>query len=208
MVDCGISATLYQAIQQHLAQQQQVLLFLNRRGFAPALLCEDCGYLHPCQNCDAYYTVHKQQGTIQCHHCGDQRSLPHHCQQCHSPNIGGLGIGTEQLEAYLTHKFHIIRSYGWIGIVYATKVNLMNVFKRFKTMNFILLLERRCLRRVTIFQMLPLVGVLMSMLRYFQVIFEPMKKFAQLYTQVAGRAGRAEKSGHVFCKLTARSSLA
>lgn len=198
MVDCGISATLYQAIQQHLAQQQQVLLFLNRRGFAPALLCEDCGYLHPCQNCDAYYTVHKQQGTIQCHHCGDQRSLPHHCQQCHSPNIGGLGIGTEQLEAYLAHKFPHHKVVRLDRDSVRNKGELDERIKAIQNNDFHLIIGTQMLAKGHHFPNVTLVGVLDVDAALFSGDFRANEKFAQLYTQVAGRAGRAEKPGHVF----------
>ncbi len=75
-----------------------MILFLNRRGFAPALLCHDCGWIAECPRCDSYYTLHRAQHHLRCHHCDSQRPIPRQCPSCGSTHLVPVGIGTEQLE--------------------------------------------------------------------------------------------------------------
>ena len=101
----GMSASLINEIRIHLNAGNQVLLFLNRRGFSPALLCHECGHLHECDRCDAFFTVHQGLNEIRCHHCGNQYAIPKQCHQCGSTMLIGQGTGTEQLEQALQKEF-------------------------------------------------------------------------------------------------------
>ena len=89
----GMAETLLAKIKQHLDQQGQVLLFINRRGFSPLLMCHECGWTTNCQRCDAHMTFHKQRNQLHCHHCGAQRAAPQHCEACGSTNILSIGAG-------------------------------------------------------------------------------------------------------------------
>jgi primosomal protein N' (replication factor Y) len=88
-------------MRQHLQAGNQVILFLNRRGFAPALLCHDCGWIAECPRCDSYYTFHQAQHHLRCHHCDSQRPMPRQCPSCGSTHMVPVGLGTEQLEQAL-----------------------------------------------------------------------------------------------------------
>ncbi|MEM8662348.1 MAG: primosomal protein N', partial [Pseudomonadota bacterium] len=101
----GMSEDLMAAINDTLCKDQQVLLFLNRRGFAPTLQCHSCGWIAECQHCDARMTVHQKPASLQCHHCGANAPLVHQCPQCHSGDLITHGLGTEQTQAYLRQRF-------------------------------------------------------------------------------------------------------
>ena len=101
----GFSAALLAAIGDELRRGNQVLVFINRRGFAPIMLCHDCGWLARCEHCDANLTVHRQQRQLRCHHCGWQQALPRQCPQCHSSQINYHGPGTERCEQFLQQQF-------------------------------------------------------------------------------------------------------
>lgn len=92
-------------MRQHLQADNQVILFLNRRGFAPALLCHDCGWIAECPRCDSYYTLHQAQHHLRCHHCDSQRPIPRQCPSCGSTHLVPVGLGTEQLEQALAPMF-------------------------------------------------------------------------------------------------------
>ncbi|WP_106495397.1 replication restart helicase PriA, partial [Escherichia coli] len=99
------SQPLLKSMQHHLKAGNQVMLFLNRRGYAPALLCHECGWIAECQRCDHYYTFHQHQRQLRCHHCDSQRPVPHQCPQCGSTHLVSVGVGTEQLEHELAPLF-------------------------------------------------------------------------------------------------------
>ncbi len=102
VLQAGLSPALINRMRQHLQADNQVILFLNRRGFAPALLCHDCGWIAECPRCDSYYTLHQAQHHLRCHHCDSQRPVPRQCPSCGSTHLVPVGIGTEQLEQSLT----------------------------------------------------------------------------------------------------------
>ena len=100
-LDAGISGPLQQAIGQTLAAGQQVLVYLNRRGFAPTLLCHDCGWLSQCQRCDARMTLHQRHNELRCHHCGHVERPPRNCPDCGKVDLRPVGAGTERAEERL-----------------------------------------------------------------------------------------------------------
>ncbi|HRE30965.1 MAG TPA: primosomal protein N', partial [Candidatus Berkiella sp.] len=101
----GLSAQLIQRIEQHLKQEGQVLLFINRRGFAPTYLCYSCNWMAQCPRCDARLTYHQRKAALICHHCTYQSSVNQQCPECQSEDLHPVGQGTEQLEAVLTKRF-------------------------------------------------------------------------------------------------------
>ena len=101
----GLSEPLLKRMQEHLEKGNQVLLFLNRRGFAPVLLCHECGWIDECHHCEKPYTYHQHQRVLRCHHCGAQKTVPMQCGHCGSTHLVTTGLGTEQLEETLKARF-------------------------------------------------------------------------------------------------------
>jgi primosomal protein N' (replication factor Y) len=99
-VHAGLSTTAVSAIQRHLAADGQILVYINRRGYAPTLACTACGWVAPCQSCDARMTVYRQAARLRCHHCGADRDLPRQCPQC-GYAVKTVGQGTERVEESL-----------------------------------------------------------------------------------------------------------
>ncbi|MDY6991893.1 MAG: primosomal protein N', partial [Pseudomonadota bacterium] len=104
-----LSTQLIAAIKHNLAQHQQTLLFINRRGYAPVLMCYQCGWIAQCHQCDARLTYHEAQNELHCHHCGLKRRLESCCPQCQQPQLNLLGQGTQRIEATLKHSFPTAR---------------------------------------------------------------------------------------------------
>jgi len=105
VLSAGLSQTALQRIGAHLSQQGQVLVYLNRRGFAPVLYCHDCGWSAQCPDCDARMTWYRRKQRLQCHHCGRAQKAPEQCPDCQSTQIHHYGLGTEQLERALQQQF-------------------------------------------------------------------------------------------------------
>ncbi|PSJ45347.1 primosomal protein N' [Zobellella endophytica] len=193
----GLSPQLLQLMEQELAGGNQVMLFLNRRGYAPVLLCHDCGWLADCERCDAHYTWHKGQSRLHCHHCEHQRPVPPQCPHCGSRQLLGTGLGTEQVEQALAGLFP---QYGIIRIDRDNtrrKGSFQQHLEGIRTGRYQILLGTQMLAKghhfpdVTLVAMLDVDGAL------FASDFRATERFAQLYIQVAGRAGRASKPGRV-----------
>jgi primosomal protein N' (replication factor Y) len=104
-MDEGISPVLRQAMHHHLERGGQALLFLNRRGFAPVLLCHDCGWVSHCLRCDAHMTLYGNDRRLRCHHCGTERPVPAYCPDCGSADLRPVGEGTERIEQALHQLF-------------------------------------------------------------------------------------------------------
>jgi primosomal protein N' (replication factor Y) len=194
----SISGTLADAIAAHLAREQQVLLFLNRRGYAPTLLCEDCGWVASCPRCDARMIVHRASHLLRCHHCETQAVVPSACPECGGSDLRPLGQGTERLEETLRERFPdagILRidrdSTRRRGALDALMEN-MRGGKRQILLGTQMLAKGHDLPNVT------LVGILDADQGLFGADFRAGERMGQLITQVAGRAGRADKKGEVL----------
>ncbi|MFQ6371871.1 primosomal protein N' [Shewanella sp. YIC-542] len=194
----GVSQPLLNEMRLHLQAGNQVLLFLNRRGFAPALLCHECGYLHECDRCDAFFTVHQSLGEIRCHHCGNQYPIPLQCHHCGSTLLQGQGVGTEQLQAMLSEVFP---DYPIVRIDRDTtsrKGSLEQQLAAIHRGEYKILVGTQMLAKGHHFPDVTLVGLLDVDGALFSADFRAPERFGQLYTQVAGRAGRASKPGTVL----------
>ncbi len=194
----GLSPLLLKSIQSHLTSGNQVMLFLNRRGYAPALLCHECGWIAECHRCDHYYTFHQKQNQLRCHHCGQQRLIPYQCTQCGSTQLVSVGIGTEQLENDLAPLFPNTP----ITRIDRDTTNLKGSLERhledIQRGESRILIGTQMLAKGHHFPNVTLVGLLDVDGALFSSNFRSAEYFAQLYTQVAGRAGRAGKHGEVF----------
>ena len=197
-LDAGISGPLQQAIRQTLEAGQQVLVFLNRRGFAPTLLCHDCGWISQCPRCDARMTLHQRHNELRCHHCGHVERPPRNCPECNQVDLRPVGAGTERAEerlALLFPQFPVLR----IDRDSTSRKGAMD--KLFATINKgepCILVGTQMLAKGHHFPRVTLVAILDADGGLFSADFRASERMAQLTVQVAGRAGRAEEPGKVI----------
>jgi primosomal protein N' (replication factor Y) len=194
----GLSPMLIKKISQHLKADNQVLLFLNRRGFSPAMLCHECGWIAECQRCDRYYTLHQHHRQLRCHHCDSQRPVPHQCPQCGSTNLVPVGLGTEQLEHNLSEQFPDVPLSRIDRDTTSRKGALEQHLADVHRGGARILVGTQMLAKGHHFPDVTLVSLLDVDGALFSADFRSAERFAQLYTQVAGRAGRAGKQGEVM----------
>ncbi len=194
----GLSGTLLNKMEEHLQKGNQVLLFLNRRGFAPVLFCHDCGWISACSHCEKPYTYHKNQRVLRCHHCASQKPIPMQCGNCGSTHLITTGLGTEQLEETLQKRFP---QYGITRIdrdSTARKGKLESHLKDIQQGKSQILIGTQMLAKGHHFPDVTLVALINVDNALFSVDFRAEERLAQLYIQVSGRAGRAEKQGEVI----------
>ncbi|UUY09093.1 primosomal protein N' [Pseudomonas sp. J452] len=197
-LDSGISGPLQQAIGQTLAAGQQVLVFLNRRGFAPTLLCHDCGWISQCQRCDARMTLHQRSGELRCHHCGHAERPPRQCPDCGKVDLRPVGAGTERAEERLNILFP---SFPVLRIDRDTTARKGSMDKLFSTISRgepCILVGTQMLAKGHHFPRVTLVAILDADGGLYSADFRASERMAQLIVQVAGRAGRAEEPGKVI----------
>jgi primosomal protein N' (replication factor Y) len=194
----GLSAGMISRIKQHLDQEGQVMIFINRRGYAPAVVCHQCGWVAECPRCTRSFTLHKAQRKLHCHHCDNIKPVPKQCQQCGSQHIVPLGQGTEQLQEGLTQLFPSYQNVRIDSDSVRGKDKLNTLFEQIHRNEFQLLIGTQILAkghhfpRVTLVVLLDVDGAL------FSADFRATEHVAQLITQVAGRAGRAEREGEMW----------
>ena len=197
-LDSGISGPMQQAIGQTLAAGQQVLVFLNRRGFAPTLLCHDCGWMSECPRCDARMTVHQRSGELRCHHCGYDERVPRQCPQCNKVDLRPVGAGTERAEERLSILFPdypVLR----VDRDSTSRKDAMNqLFATIQRGQPCILVGTQMLAKGHHFPRVTLVAILDADGGLFSGDFRASERMAQLIVQVAGRAGRAEEPGRVI----------
>ncbi len=193
----GLSPDVLDGIAQHVQAGHQVLVFKNRRGYAPVLLCHDCGWTAPCQRCDAPMTVHAGGRRLQCHHCGARQAAPLACPDCGSLALQPQGIGTERLEEHLVEAFPevpVIRiDRGTTGKRDALETQLATLGDQAG-----ILVGTQILAKGHDLPKLTLVVVVGIDEGLFSADFRASEKLAQQLIQVAGRAGRAEHPGEVW----------
>ena len=196
-VQAGLAPALITRMRQHLQADNQVILFLNRRGFAPALLCHDCGWIAECPRCDHYYTLHQAQQHLRCHHCDSQRPVPRQCPSCGSTHLVPVGLGTEQLEQTLAPLFPGVPISRIDRDTTSRKGALEQQLAEVHRGGARILIGTQMLAKGHHFPDVTLVALLDVDGALFSADFRSAERFAQLYTQVAGRAGRAGKQGEV-----------
>ena len=193
----GLSPPASAAIERHLADRGQVLVFLNRRGYAPTLFCTGCGWIAPCKACDARLTVHLSRARLACHHCGAEAPMPFACPQCAS-ELAPVGEGTERVETALTQLFpaaplvridrDVIRRRGDMEAALASVADGRTR----------ILLGTQMLTKGHDFPDVTLVVVLAADQGLFGADFRASERLAQQIVQVAGRAGRGDRPGEVL----------
>ena len=195
----SISQPLIEQIRQTLERKEQILIFLNRRGYAPVLICESCGWQANCPHCDAHFTVHSQPyHYLHCHHCGTIHRLPEHCPECQQQSLKSLGAGTAKVEQHLNELFphhDVIRvdrdSTSRVG-------SWQKIYDRIQQNKPTILLGTQMLAKGHHFPHVTLVAILDIDAGLLSVDIRAPERTAQLIVQVAGRAGRGEHKGNVY----------
>ena len=193
----GLSDLLIDAIRRHLDGGGQVLLFLNRRGYAPTVMCHACGATLQCRRCDARLTLHANR-RLQCHHCGAERPLPARCAHCGSAELGHFGYGTERIERVLARLFPHAGIARLDRDSTRRKGRLEAFLDGVERGEYQMLVGTQMLAKGHDFPKVTLVGIVDADQGLFGADFRASERMAQLIVQVAGRAGRAEHPGEVL----------
>ncbi|SDZ80565.1 replication restart DNA helicase PriA [Desulfuromusa kysingii] len=196
--DGELSNVLIEAIQQALEQQEQVLLLLNRRGFAPFLLCADCGETFCCPNCEITLTYHQQKRELRCHYCDYVDVVPESCHKCQGLNIEPQGAGTEKLEEELEKLFPSARIKRMDRDTTSRKGAHQNIMTEMMARKIDILVGTQMIAKGHDFPGVSLVGVLAADSTLNIPDFRSGERSFSLFTQVAGRAGRASGGGKVY----------
>lgn len=194
----GLSAELLQGMSTQLQAGNQVLLFLNRRGFSPLLMCHACGWMAVCEHCDARLTYHLRPSRLHCHHCEAQKILPVRCEACGEKELQTLGLGTERLEEALQKHFPQYPLARLDRDSTRRKGKIEAILEDIQSGACRILLGTQMVAKGHHFPNVTLVGIIDSDYGLFSSDFRAAERLGQLLLQVAGRAGRAEKSGEVW----------
>jgi primosomal protein N' (replication factor Y) len=192
------SINLVSSVQSALNKNEQVLLFQNRRGYAPTVICNTCGWNAKCPNCDISLTYHKEKNELRCHYCNHRTNMAEICPACHSHHINYLGYGTEKIENELKTFFPEARIKRMDLDTMRTKSDLENLINEFEERNIDILIGTQMVTKGLDFENISLVGIInFDTLTQFPD-FRANERAFQLAVQVGGRAGRRKKQGLVL----------
>ena len=194
----GLAPQSIDAIRKTLAAGEQVLVFINRRGFAPALTCHACGWIAACDRCNKPFTLHLNPPVIHCHHCDSRRPQPTQCPRCHFSGMKPVGTGTERAEEGLTRLFPDTRVHRIDRDSTRSKTALRDLLAKIRQGAPEILVGTQMLSKGHHFPLVTLVVILEVDSGFFSADFRAVERTGQMIIQVAGRAGRAEKPGKVL----------
>ena len=194
----GLTEPLADAIAKRLAQGEQVLVFLNRRGYAPVLACNACGWISNCPDCAAHLVVHLAERRLRCHHCGHVEALPRACPDCGNLDLHPLGRGTQRLEGSLAERFPDARILRIDGDSTRNRGSLETMLEDVHAGRANLLIGTQILAKGHHFEKLTLVAVLNADAGLFAADYRASERLFSQLEQVAGRAGRAHLPGEVW----------
>ena len=196
--DGVLSFPLRQAITARLELGEQVILFLNRRGFASSLLCQQCGYVCECPDCSLALTFHRTSNTLVCHLCGITKKLPTACPECRDPGILQRGMGTQRVETAIQQAFPAARLARMDTDTMKGKGIFQKTLDRFKSRQIDILIGTQMIAKGLDFPNVTLVGIINADTSLHAPDFRAGERTFQLLTQVAGRAGRGDREGEVM----------
>ena len=194
----GLSPEVILAIEQHLAKAGQVLIFVNRRGYAPSLLCHQCGWVASCEQCDVRLTLHQKEQYLRCHHCDTKTQVPKSCPKCSCQELMPCGYGTERLETGVQKLFPNVIVARIDSDTTRKKGSLQEALANVHSGDSRILIGTQILTKGHHFPDVTLVVILNADGGLFSADFRASEYLAQLITQVAGRAGRETKPGMVY----------
>lgn len=193
-----ISARLASAIEARLAAQEQTILFLNRRGFATSLVCNQCGFVCECPNCSVSLTFHQSENRLKCHLCGHAVLAPRKCPKCSDPSIRYAGYGTEKIEGTVRKLFPSAAVARMDADSMSKKDAYRQTLQAFRTGKIDVLVGTQMIAKGLDFPNVTLVGIINADVGLHMPDFRAGERTFQLLTQVAGRAGRGDMAGEVF----------
>ena len=192
------SYKLLEEIKNTIANNNQVILFLNRRGYASFVSCRECGYVFKCHNCDISLTYHKKENTGRCHYCGYEKMIPQKCPECESTYIKPFGVGTQKIEEELQKLIQGVKILRMDKDTTSKKGSIEEILTSFKNQEADVLIGTQMLSKGLDFDNVTLVGILSADMMLKFPDFKSSETTFQLITQVAGRAGRSDKEGKVI----------
>ena len=192
------SKKLIEKINEKLKQREQVILLLNRRGYASFITCKNCGYTFKCPNCDITLTYHKTSNTLRCHYCGYGTKVYEECPECHEKSINDLGVGTEKIEEEIKELIPYARILRMDIDTTSRKGMHQKMITAFKNHEYDILLGTQIVAKGLDFDNVTLVGVINADTSLNIPDFRSSENTFSLLSQVAGRSGRSTKSGEVI----------
>jgi len=197
-LDNGLAAPLLTAIRERLTRREQSLIFINRRGYAPVLMCHDCGWLSDCHRCSAKLVLHAHDRRLHCHHCGYQSPVPMACPDCGNADLSPVGQGTQRVEATLAERFPEARILRIDRDSTRARGAWQGMRGRIEAREVDILVGTQILAKGHDFAHLSLVGVINTDSLLYSTDFRAPERLYALLTQVAGRAGRGTAPGDVL----------
>jgi primosomal protein N' (replication factor Y) len=198
VLQSGLAPATLKVIAEHLQKNNQVLVFINRRGFAPVFLCHQCGWMADCSACDSHLTLHKQSRQMICHHCGLTQAPPLLCHRCKSNDLVPVGSGTQRIHEFLSNHFPDTAVLRIDRDEVRKKNDLIEHLDKINRGEAQLIVGTQMLAKGHHFPRLSLVVILDADAGLYNQDFRAVEHLGQLLTQVAGRAGRAEHAGQVL----------
>ncbi len=194
----AVSQTLLDAVKKELSKHNQVMLFLNRRGYSPTIMCHQCAWIADCERCDMHMTYHKHRNILSCHHCGQERKLTSTCPDCNSDKLVEIGHGTERLKETLADCFPTVNILRIDRDSTRRKGSMETMINSIESGDADILIGTQMLAKGHHFPKLTLVGIIDADSGLCSTDFRASERMAQLFVQVSGRAGREKKAGTVM----------
>ena len=192
------SKDLINSIEDKLGRREQIILFLNRRGYSSFVTCKNCGYTFKCPNCDISLTYHKSSNTLRCHYCGYGTKVYDTCPECKEKSVNDLGVGTQKIEEELGELFPNARVLRMDFDTTSRKGAHEEMIESFKNLEYDILLGTQIVAKGLDFSNVTLVGVINADTSLNIPDFRSSENTFSLLSQVAGRSGRSEKTGEVI----------
>ena len=194
----GLSDRLVRAMHERLERREQTILFINRRGYSSSMLCRQCGHVEGCAHCSIAVTYHRTDETLRCHLCGDQRRAPDRCPECGAPDIRWRGLGTQRVEEAVQRFVPRARVERMDTDTMARKNRFREVLAEFRAGRIDVLVGTQMIGKGLDFPNVTLVGLVDADISMHVPDFRANERTFQLLVQVAGRAGRGDRSGEVI----------
>ncbi len=197
-LEAGLSQTLLNSIQEQLTLGNQVMLFLNRRGFSPVWYCAACAWIANCERCDARMVYHREAKQIRCHHCDARKPIPKTCPSCHAADLQPVGVGTQRLEETLAQHFKGVPIIRLDRDTTRLKGSMTDLLASIQHEQKAIILGTQMIAKGHHFPRVTLVGIIDADGGLFSADYRAVEQMGQLLLQVAGRAGRADQAGTVI----------
>jgi primosomal protein N' (replication factor Y) (superfamily II helicase) len=196
------SLKMLKAIEDTILNKEQVIVFQNRRGYAPVMQCSDCGWAASCTNCDVKLTLHKYFNELRCHYCGYRAKVPEKCPECGGKEIYEVGLGTEKMEELLQYYFNSARIIRLDYDTTRTKLAYESILTDFANHKYDIMVGTQMVTKGFDFEKVTLVCIPSADALLYQPSYKATERAFQLMTQVAGRAGRRAKQGSVMIQVS------